>query len=69
MILCSHDCIPCCDFCIYAFHDFFEQNGEYHKSGTMACLLHRDQKHQDIADGCGHCEDYHCILADKEEVK
>ena len=27
MVLCNKDCIPCCDFCIYAIHDQFVENG------------------------------------------
>lgn len=67
MILCSDDCTPCCDFCIHAFYDLFELHGEIHKGGPIACLLHKDQKHQDIADGCGSCDDFHCFLVNKEE--
>lgn len=63
MVLCNNDCIPCCDFCIHAFHDYFMINGIMHKGGQIACLLHKDQEHQDIADGCGSCEDFHCFLA------
>ena len=28
MVLCEKDCIPCCDFCIYAIHDRWEENGK-----------------------------------------
>lgn len=68
MIRCSNNCIPCCDFCIHAFHEYFESRGRIHKGGPEACLLHRDEKHQSIAEGCGHCDDFHCFLA-KEENK
>lgn len=59
MTLCSNECIPCCDFCIYAKHDFVDGV----RSGPIGCNFYKDQKHQEIAEGCGSCETYHCSLA------
>ena len=55
---CREDCIPCCDFCIHAEHEKFEDNII---GGPIGCNLHKDQEHQDIAEGCGHCNDFHCF--------
>ena len=35
MILCNKDCTPCCDFCIYAIHEEFEENGKLIKGGLL----------------------------------
>lgn len=59
MILCSDDCIPCCDFCIYAVHGTLEIDGT---TGPIGCDLHLNVEHQEIADGCGYCEDFHCFF-------
>lgn len=64
MILCCDDCIPCCDFCVYAACGALDTDGT---DGPIGCNLHPDAEHQEIADSCGHCEDFHCILAEKED--
>ena len=64
MVLCEKDCIPCCDFCIYARHDKFIIGGKEHTGGPIECILHKDEEHQEIAISCGYCDDYHCFIAD-----
>lgn len=71
MIGCSDECLEfaCCDFCIYAHHEFFFVEDGYGdvtnivRGGPIGCGLHDDQEHQDIADGCGCCPDFHCFRA------
>lgn len=60
MVLCSENCIPCCDFCIHAIHSIGEIDGAMVKLAPIGCGLHKDEKHQDYAIGCHYCEDYHC---------
>ena len=66
MIKCNDDCCPCCDFCIYAIHEEFEMTGEIITGGPIGCGLHKDDKHQDIAESCGCCDDFHCFLVKEE---
>ena len=66
MILCNKDCTPCCDFCIYAEQEKIVVNGRECTGGPIGCNLHKDQEHQDIALGCGFCDDFHCFRADEE---
>lgn len=68
MILCSPDCIPCCDFCIHAIHWTEEINGKTIKMGVSGCGLHADKEHQDYAVSCYYCDDYHCFNANQVEV-
>lgn len=63
MIVCKYDCIPCCDFCIYAEHEYIDHQGLKIKSVPMDCNLHGDIEHREIADADGYCRDFHCILA------
>lgn len=63
MVKCSYDCIPCCDFCIYAVHEEFEDNGKMIRCGPVGCKKHPDKEHEDVAVGCGYCEDFHCFNA------
>lgn len=65
MILCNNECIPCCDFCIYAIHDKWEQNGKEILGGPIGCQKHQDIGHQQIAENCSYCEDFYCFLAEK----
>lgn len=67
MVKCNDDCIPCCDFCIHSEHEYFESNGKIVKGGPIGCLLHTDEEHQQIAEGCGSCEDFHCFNARRNE--
>lgn len=70
MILCNKRCIPCCDFCLYAIHDEWDEYINYIKApqhitgGPIGCTLHNDKKHQEIAKGCGSCDDFHCCNAE-----
>ena len=66
MIKCNDDCMPCCDFCIHAIHEEFEYNGDTIIGGPMGCSLYNDDKHRDIAESCGSCDDFHCFLAEDE---
>lgn len=66
MIKCSDDCMPCCDFCIHAIHDEFELNGGTIIGGPIGCSLHEDERHQEIAENCGFCDDFHCFIANQE---
>ena len=62
MKLCSPDCIPCCDFCIYSIRDIVEFSDGYTiDCGPKGCNLHKDEKHQEIAKWDGYCKDYHCF--------
>ena len=72
MILCSEECDPCCDFCIYAIQDVWvDADGDTVSGGPIGCNLHSDKEHQEIAEYCGCCDDFHCALAEegKEIVK
>lgn len=63
MVLCSDNCIPCCDFCIHVVHDEFvyPDGSDIITGGPIGCTLHPDKKHQEIAEGCGYCDDFHCF--------
>lgn len=65
MVRCDECGIPCCDFCIYAVHEEFELNERVVIGGPIGCNLHKDEKHQNIAEGCGYCDDFHCFRAEK----
>lgn len=67
MILCDKDCIPCCDFCIYALHDKFTENGIEITGGPIGCNKHNDKEHQEIAESCGSCPDFHCFRVINQE--
>ena len=60
MILCNEDCIPCCDFCIHKINGNLEVDGT---DGPIGCKLHEDKEHQEIAEWCGYCDDFHCFRA------
>lgn len=63
MKTCSDECAkyPCCDFCIHAIQGTMEVDGKTITTGPEGCKLHTDKKHQDIAIGCGYCDDFHCF--------
>lgn len=63
MIKCSANCVPCCDFCIYAIRDRLDSEDEMFDGGPIGCKLHEDQEHQEIAEQCSYCNDFHCFLA------
>lgn len=68
MKLCDKDCIPCCDFCIHASHFKYDCCGRIINGGPDGCTLHLDKEHQDIAIGCGYCDDFHCFnCGDKDK--
>lgn len=60
MKLCKYNCIPCCDFCIYATHEELEYKEKIIKGGPDGCILHKDQQ-------IGYCLDFHCFRADEED--
>lgn len=68
MIGCSEECLKsaCCDFCIYAHHEFFFN--DIVCGAPIGCGLHKDERHQDIAEGCGYCPDFHCFRADEDNM-
>ena len=71
MIGCSEECLrlACCDFCMYVHHEFFfDNNGDIVRGGPVGCGLHDDERHQDIAESCGHCSDFHCFRADEDNM-
>lgn len=63
MILCDDNCVPCCDFCLHAINDEWDENGGHYVGGPIGCALHNDAEHQEIADWNGKCDDFHCIRA------
>lgn len=70
MVLCEHNCIPCCDFCIYVKHTCYHEYDNNHKiqliqGEPIACALYNDKEHNKIAENCGYCNDFHCYNADK----
>lgn len=71
MIGCSEECLrlACCDFCIYVEKepvvDSIKNIVDFIPCG---CKLHKDQEHQDIAEGCDHCSDFHCYRADANNM-
>ena len=67
MILCSDECVPCCDYCIYAIHEEIEVEGNVIKGGPIGCKKNSDEKHQEIAQWSGYCKDFHCINAREKE--
>lgn len=60
-IYCGDECqlTACCDFCIHAIY------GDGQHFGPTGC----DAEHQEIAEYCGVCKDFHCCLASVEEGK
>ena len=71
MIGCSEECLrlACCDFCMYVHHKFFfDKDGDIVRGGPSGCGLHDDERHQDIAESCGHCSDFHCFRADEDNM-
>ena len=67
MITCGDDCVLCCDFCIHVIHEKFINNlGEEVTSCPIGCALHTDEEHQDIAETCGYCDDFHCFLTQQD---
>lgn len=64
MVLCDpNGCVPCCDFCIHARHEEWDDATGHHIGGPEACLIHEDEHHQELADSCSYCDDFHCFRA------
>lgn len=71
MIGCSEECLrlACCDFCIYVIYDpIYDEVGSIAGAEPSGCRLHNDQEHQDIAESCGYCHDFHCFRADEDNM-
>ena len=68
MILCSSECVPCCDFCIYVIREEIEEAGEIIQGEPIGCRKSTDEHHQEIAQWSGYCKDFHCfnVPLDKE---
>lgn len=69
MILCNKHCLPCCDFCIHVIHEELGVTPDGSNiiiGAPIDCALHKDPEHQNIAESCGSCDDFHCFRADKE---
>lgn len=60
MILCNENCIPCCDYCLHSVHKPITINGKIVDGGCIGCSKHNDEIHNQIAVGCGYCEDFYC---------
>ena len=69
MIKCSEACTPCCDFCIYAVHEEFEDEelGGTVYGGPIHCEKHHNEEHDKICKSYGFCDDFHCFRANKEQ--
>ena len=70
---CNKQCTPCCDFCIYAYHEYIQitypDGYRYIKGGPIGCIIHYDEAHQKIAKLCGWCNDYYCYKQFKEDTE
>ena len=75
MIGCNEECIKnaCCDVCIHAKHEeWIEIPKDGYEpqrviGGPIGCNLHKELKYQLIAEDCGICEDFHCMVAKKPD--
>lgn len=65
MTKCSSGCTPCCDFCKHVIRETWEdkETGIWYEDGPIGCKLHSDKHHQELAEACSYCNDYHCSLA------
>lgn len=63
MIICSKECIPCCDFCIHVIHGTLDKN---FTTSPIGCGFHDDNRHQEEAWACGACNDFKCISAKED---
>ena len=66
MIKCDENCTPCCDFCIYAIHEAWEEDGKVYEGEPLMCRLHKDDEHKKLAQNCSYCNDYHCNFVNKQ---
>ena len=68
MTLCDKDCIPCCDYCMYCFHEWIEiTNGNTVKGEPLGCFLHKDIEHEYIVKSNGFCNDFWCMNAKERQ--
>ena len=65
MILCDICKRPCCDFCIHCIHEIEIMGDMRMNLNPIGCSLHKDKEHQEKAEGCGYCEDFHCKHAEE----
>ena len=71
MIGCSEECLrlACCDFCIYVEKEPVADNIRNIVDWIpCGCNLHHDERHQDIAESCGYCPDFHCFRVDEDNM-
>ena len=61
MKFCGDDCVACCDFCKHVIYGSLEVDGT---TGPVACSLHQDEEHRQIAEDCGFCDDFYCFRAE-----
>lgn len=63
MLKCSDRCTPCCDFCIHAEHEIFEDEdlGGTIYGPPIHCLKHPDKEHDKICLAFGFCDDFQCF--------
>ena len=45
-----------------------DKDGDIVRGGPVGCGLHDDERHQDIAESCGCCPDFHCFRADEDNM-
>lgn len=65
MTKCNDSCVPCCDYCVYSVHEQIIIDNKILKGGPIGCVLHTDEDHKRIANGCGFCDDFFCKNANK----
>lgn len=67
MTLCNCYCVPVCDFCLYAIHEYWiDDEGNDVVGGPIGCRKHDDKEHQEIASDCGYCDDFYCFRVVKK---
>jgi hypothetical protein len=71
MVKCGDQCTPCCDFCVFAVHETWEDKelGGTVYGGPIHCEKHPDKKHDLICENCGYCEDFYCFKAESEKTR
>lgn len=58
---CNDECIPCCDFCVHVIHDEVEFVDGVTFTSPIGCNKWDDDFHQELAESCSYCEDFHCF--------
>lgn len=61
--------MACCDFCIYVAREpVYCSVRIIVDSVPSGCRLYEDAEHQDIAESCGYCPDFHCFRANEDNM-